>query len=116
MTFYQGEDIEFSLSLKDIAENSLKSWDDVARFVVYFYTHTNHIAKFSTLVEEGYIQLVKSSNTQVVGVIPSEYTRTMNGTLRCDVYALPKNGSVDKITTANTGITILQTPISIETK
>jgi hypothetical protein len=115
MTHYQGEDIEFSLSVKQVSGGDLASWNDVERLCIYMYTHTNKIAKFSSKSETGYIQLVKSSNTMMTGVIPSEYTKVMEGALLCDVYIMPKKGSVEQIQRVKTGINIEYTPISAET-
>ena len=116
MTHYQGEDIEFSLSIKKITNGDLSTWNDVKRLCMYFYTHTNHIAKFSSIKENGYIQLVRSSDTMVTGVITSEYTKVMEGSLLCDVYIMPNKGSVEQIQRVRTGINIEYTPISAETK
>ena len=116
MNHFQGEDIEFALSVKDMDGVSIKSWDEVRRLCLYFYTHTNHIAKFALPTEEGYLQLVKSSATVVTSVIPSEYTKVMEGSLLCDVYIMPLRGSVEQIQRVSTGINIQYTPISIETQ
>lgn len=114
MKRYQGEDIEFALSIKQVG-GGLTSWNDVKRLVIYFYTHTNHIAKFSSISETGYVQLTQSSTTMVTGVISSEYTKVMEGALLCDVYIMPSKGSVEQIQRVSTGINIVATPISIET-
>lgn len=83
--------------------------------VAYLYTHTNHIAKFSSLNEEGYTQLTASSATQFTGVIRSIETKVMQGTLFCDIYIMPNEGDIEQIRRVNTGINIVSTPIKQET-
>lgn len=116
MTHYQGEDIEFAITLKNLGANDMKSWNDASRIVVYFYTHASYIAKFSNKVEAGYRQLTKVSDTQLTAVIPSADTRVFEGPLICDVYIHPKTGDVEQIRRVSTGITIEYTPIKEETR
>lgn len=115
MIHYQGEDIEFGLRLKQITQNDMQTWNDARRIVAYFYTHTNHIVKFSSLSESGYTRMTKQSGTLLTGVIRSVDTKVMDGTLYCDVYIMPRVGDVEQIRRVNTGITIESTPIKQET-
>lgn len=115
MTHYQGEDIEFALNLTHIDVNDMQSWTDAQRIVAYFYTHTNHIAKFSSLNESGYGNLVASSSTQLTGVIRSADTRVMSGELFVDIYIHPAHGDIEQIRRVSTGINIVSTPIKQET-
>lgn len=115
MTRYQGEDIEFALNLKQVTQQDMPTWNDASRVVAYFYTHTNHIVKFSSLNESGYTRMAKPSNTMLTGCIKSADTKVMEGTLYCDVYIMPRVGSVEQIRRVNTGITIESTPIKQET-
>lgn len=114
MTHYQGEDIEFAITLKNLGLNEMQTWNEASRVVVYFYTHTSYIAKFSTLQENGYHQLTQSNDTQLVGVIPSADTKVLEGPLICDVYIHPLHGDVEKIRRVNIGIQVLYTPIKDE--
>lgn len=116
MVHYQGEDIEFALSLIKLSQNDMQSWSEAQRIVAYFYTHTNHIAKFSSLNESGYGNLVVSSPTQLTGVIRSADTRVMSGDLYVDIYIYPTNGDIEQIRHFQTGINIISTPIKQETK
>lgn len=115
MVHYQGEDIEFALNLTHLTQSDMQAWTDAQRVVAYFYTHTNHIAKFSSLNEDGYNQLVASSNVQFTGCIKSEDTRVMSGALYLDIYIMPRVGDVEQIRRVATGITIESTPIKQET-
>lgn len=116
MIRYQGEDIEFALRLKAITQNDMQTWNDAQRVVVYMYTHTNHIAKFSSKTEAGYTKMASSSTTMLTGVIRSADTKVMEGTLYCDVYIFPRVGDIEQIQRVQTGITIVSTPIKAETK
>ena len=115
MTHYQGEDIEFALTLTHLTESDMPTWSDARRVVVYMYTHTNHIAKFSSLFEAGYEQLTASSTTQFTGCIKSADTKVMEGALYCDVYIMPRVGDIEQIRRVQTGINIESTPIKQET-
>ena len=115
MIHYQGEDIEFALTLTHLSESDMQAWTDARRVVAYFYTHTNHIAKFSSLNEIGYEQLTSSSNVQFTGCIKSADTRVMSGQLYVDIYIMPRVGDIEQIRRVDTGITIESTPIKIET-
>lgn len=115
MIRYQGEDIEFALRLKQITQNDMQTWNDARRVVAYFYTHTNHIVKFSSLTESGYTKMTKQSNQVLTGIIRSLDTKVMDGTLYCDVYIMPRVGDIEQIRRVQTGITIESTPIKAET-
>lgn len=114
MTHYQGEDIEFAVSLTNLGVNDMQRWQDASRIVVYFYTHESHIAKFSNVTEEGYHQLTLVSDTRLTGVIPSSDTKVFEGPLICDVYICPLKGDKEQIRRVNTGISVLYTPIKNE--
>lgn len=116
MTHYQGEDIEFAIKLNNLGANDMQSWKEASRIVVYFYTHTSYIAKFSNKVEAGYHQLTEVSDTQLTAVIPSADTKVFEGPLFCDVYIHPNKGDSEQIRRVNTGITIEYTPIKDETR
>lgn len=116
MTHYQGEDIEFQIKLKSVTANELQNLSQVKRMVVYFYTHTSHIAKFSTRAADGYQTLTKGAdNKSVTGCITSPDTKLMNGALVMDVYIEPMTGGIEQIQRRYTGIQILPTPIKEET-
>ena len=114
MRHYQGEDIEFAITLNKLGVNDMQSWNEASRIVVYFYTHTSHIAKFSNEIETGYRQLTQVSETQLTAIIPSADTKVFEGPLICDVYIHPKKGDVEQIRRVSTGITIEYTPIKEE--
>ena len=114
MIRYQGEDIEFGLRLKQITQNDMQTWNDARRIVAYFYTHTNHIGKFSSLIESGYNKMEKQSATVLTGVIRSADTKVMEGTLYCDIYIMPRVGDIEQERRVITGITIESTPIKQE--
>ena len=115
MIRYQGEDIEFALKLKQITQNDMQTWNDAKRVVAYLYTHTNHIAKFSSKAESGYTQMAAPSTTMFTGVLRSVDTKVMEGEVYCDVYIYPRVGDIEQIQRVQTGITIVATPIKAET-
>lgn len=117
MIHYQGEDIEFQLRLKDVAQNALQNFSQVKRIVAYFYTHVSHMAKFSTNASDGHQSLlIGSDNKSATGCIKTQDTKLMQGHVKVDVYIEPKAGEIEQIRRVYTGIQILPTPIKEEAK
>jgi len=116
MTHYQGEDIEFQIRLKSSNQNELQNLSQVERMVAYFYTHTSHIAKFSTDPNDGYQNLIKGAdNKSVTACLQSADTKLMSGPLFMDLYIKPIGSNIEQIQRKATGITIETTPIKEET-
>lgn len=115
MTHYQGEDIEFSMELAAIASTDVQKWTEFDSVVVYLYTHTSHIAKFTNTERTGYGSLTLSEDEKTYyGVLSGVDTSKMCGALYMDIYAVSLSG-VKSIKKTATGVKIEYTPIKAET-
>lgn len=131
MIHYQGEDINFYLTLDE--ENA--SWKTIGATTIYIYTQNTHIAKFyykmNAKEEEetkvGYNPMHVDSSGKpdrmddvLFGVLGSKDTKLMHGSVYMDIYvdgdrfatgASKENGKIKRVIT---GMQILSTPIKRE--
>lgn len=115
MTRYQGEDIEFTLTLKPQGDTDIRTWSECDKVVVYLYTpDTGHISKFATNGGEGYNTLTPVNAETLGGVIPTADTINMKGCVVCDVYLRTTGRELDLIHRARTCIVIESTKIKAE--
>lgn len=114
MIRYQGENIEFSLSIEQVLETDIPTWYAI-KVTAYLYTDTSHIVKFKRNedVTAGYQSLTLSSSTMLTGTIPSADTKKMSGALYMDLY-LTGSKINSRIKRIITGVDILSTPIKQE--
>ena len=112
MIRYQGENIDFSVTLNDTS--SISSWKDLDNVFLYLYTDTSHIAKFSGEIRDGYGCLTISDDGKVLyGLLLPTSTLTMQGALKMDI--LGTNGTKKAyIRNLYTGIEIAFAPIKQE--
>lgn len=111
MIRYQGEDIDFQISLG--YDSEIRTFSDIDDVTVYIYTGPSYIADFS--LKKGNLKIV---NNVLCGKITSKDTRSMMGYMMMDVLLSihdtdgTKN---DMICSKNTGIIIRRTPIKDRT-
>lgn len=88
----QGEDIDFMLNFDSSLSEDIQSFDDCDEVIVYVYTNKFRPVKFSDVVREGYIGMLKVDSTHRAGLIPAAITKLMQvGDVYCDVM-LVKDG------------------------
>ena len=74
---YQGDDIEFTLKLKDDDGNYIDftAYDNV---LLYFYTNPNGaIAKFTLVPKTGFIDITLTDNYTLTSIVPSDITKVL---------------------------------------
>jgi hypothetical protein len=114
MTYYQGDDINFSIDIKQVAGNDITDWSFFPSVVVYLYTHQSHIVKFKNGTNEAYESLVLNKDaTTYSGKLTRNKTRLMKGALKMSLRVTDEsmNTSTKEI---DTGIRIAETPIKYE--
>lgn len=115
MIHYQGEEIDFTIELNQNEENDIRSFQECGYVIVYFYTSTSYIVKFSDSKLAGYkILNVSENGTVLSGTIPGTDTAKMNGALYLDVLISDMERVKHKIQSVLTGINIKYTPIKQE--
>lgn len=143
MKHYQGEDIDFRISLKprqmgDLQRfvymseqdeyhegNGRKNLQNITGVIVYLYTNEQHVVKYAINFESDgshyydeesdFLQLqIDVSKTALFGVLTTEHTRLMRGTLFADIMVTRNYGDTDKIKSINTGVEICHAPIKTE--
>ena len=117
MRYYQGDDINFSIDIKQVASNDVADWSNFPSVVVYLYTHKSYIAKFKVGKQAqgtGYEELKVSTDQKTIsGRLAPEKTRLMQGPLRMSIRV--KDASNDVSTKDfETKIRIEPTPIKHE--
>lgn len=114
MTYYQGDDINFSIDINQVSRNEATDWTLFPSVVVYLYTHKSFIAKFKNGTHDGYTSLVlNSTGTTYTCKLTSDQTRLMKGALKMSLRVEDNTGdtSTEDI---DTGIRIAETPIKYE--
>jgi hypothetical protein len=114
MTYYQGDDINFSIDIKQVAGTDISDWSFFPSVVVYLYTHHSYIAKFRNGTHEGYGSLVLNNDaTTYSGKLTPDQTRNMKGALKMSIRVQDEN---DNVSTKDieTGHRIVETPIKYE--
>lgn len=113
MRYYQGDDIDFSIDIKQFAGDT-EDWNAYPFVYVYFYTHPSFIAKFDNRGAEGYTMLTLSEDWKTCsGEIKHEQTLQMRGALRMDVRVVDEKNNIST-RSIDTGIRILPTPLKHE--
>ncbi len=112
MIRYQGENIDFYITLNDAS--SISKFTELDNVFVYLYTHTSHIVKFSGSSKDGYGNLTTSDDGKTLsGTLLPDDTLTMQGALRMDILGV--NGEEKAyINSIGTGIEIMYAPIKQE--
>jgi hypothetical protein len=114
MTYYQGDDINFSIDIKQVAGTDISDWSFFPSVVVYLYTHQSYIAKFRNGTHEGYGSLVLNNDaTTYSGKLTPEQTRNMKGALKMSMRVTDEAGDIST-KEIETGIRIAETPIKYE--
>lgn len=114
MTYYQGDDINFSININQVAGNDITDWSFFPSVVVYLYTHQSYIAKFKNGANEGYESMVLNNDaTTYSGKLTPEQTRKMKGALRMSMRVTDEAGNIST-KDIDTGIRIAETPIKYE--
>lgn len=114
MTYYQGDDINFSIDIKQVAGNDITDWSYFPSVVVYLYTHQSYIVKFKNRTNEGYESLVLNNDaTTYSGKLTPKQTRKMKGALRMSMRVQDESQDISTIE-IETGIRIAETPIKYE--
>jgi hypothetical protein len=124
MKKYQGEDIYFSLNFSDSTNPDITSFDDLYNVVVYAYTKSDYIVKYSVLQTgdylTGYEPLIDTriDGTQLQGIIKSEHTALMSGQVMLDIMCIRTTTDGDTkenlIQKAMSGIFVLPSLIKAE--
>lgn len=114
MIRYQGEDIQFSVELDTLAENSVSSWGEFSSVIVYLYTSENNIVKFRTDSSDGYNTLSPDAENKVLyGTLSKDETKIMEGALYFDILAKSTSNIVN-IKHIATGVNIKHAAIKQE--
>jgi hypothetical protein len=114
MRYYQGDEIDFSIDIKQFAAGDMEDWTSFPFLYVYFYTHPSFIAKFDKYGKEGYTRLTLSDDMKTYsGEITHEQTLQMKGALRMDVRVVDESANIST-RSIDTGIRILETPLKHE--
>ena len=113
MTYYQGDNINFSIDIKQVAGTDT-DWSYFPSVVVYLYTHQSYIAKFRNGTNAGYESLVLNNDaTTYSGKLTPEQTRNMKGALKMSMRVTDEAGDIST-KEIETGIRIAETPIKYE--
>lgn len=114
MTYYQGDDINFSIDIKQVAGNDTTDWSFFPSVVVYLYTHQSYIVKFKNRTNAGYESLeLNNDATTYSGKLTPEQTRNMKGALKMSMRVTDEAGDIST-KEIETGIRIAETPIKYE--
>jgi hypothetical protein len=118
MNKYQGDDITLSIQLVPKSDTDKQSLDEFTKVVVYAYTDSCFMSKFSYPEAAGYNPLTKANATFLFGIIPSVDTKKMLGNLIVELMfesesavGDSKENSSKKI---NTGIVIVKSQVKNE--
>lgn len=120
MIRYQGESIDFYISINEIS--TVEKWTDFDHVDIYFYTNSSRVTKFRTYVTNdkpagSAISLTMSEDKKTLsGIIPSDNTKTMHGALKMDIAAVIVDDQTNTvyINSVETGIDIQYAPIKAE--
>jgi hypothetical protein len=113
MKYYQGDDINFSIDIKQVA-GSGTDWSFFPSVVVYLYTHLSYIVKFKKEAQEGYERLQVSKDLMTfTGKLTPDQTRKMKGALKMSIRVVDEDGDTST-KDIDTGIRIAETPIKYE--
>ncbi len=120
MIRYQGESIDFYISINDIS--TVEKWDTFTGVDIYFYTDTSNIVKFRNYATTdkpagSALSLTLSADKKTIsGTIPSANTQTMQGILHMDILAqiVNETDEIVYIKSIVTGINIKYSPIKAE--
>ena len=107
---YQGEDIEYSLTIM-----TSETLSDMARIVVYLYTHQSNVVKFEWKAQgqttTGYTAMTVDSQAptkKLIATLTAANTKLMEGSLLCNVYCQRTGkAALQSICAADTGIRIM---------
>jgi hypothetical protein len=114
MTYYQGDDINFSIDIKQVAGTDISDWSFFPSVVVYLYTHQSYIVKFKNGNNEGYESMVLSNEAATYSSkLKPEQTRMMKGPLKMIIRVQDEQGDIST-KEIETGIRIAETPIKYE--
>lgn len=120
MIRYQGESIDFYVSINDIS--TVEKWTDFDFVDIYFYTNSSRVTKFRTYTTNNKpagsaLSLTMSDDKKTLsGIIPSANTKTMQGALKMDIAAVIVDDPTNTvyIKSMATGIDIEYAPIKAE--
>lgn len=85
MRKYQGEDIAFSIKFDNQSNPTLKDFTDIANVIVHAYTGDDSVQMFSREDKDKYSKLNIVSDTELQGIITSEYTSLMSGQIYLEI-------------------------------
>ena len=124
MKKYQGEDVYFSLNFSESTNPDITSFADLYNVVVYVYTKSDYIVKYSVLQTGDYatgyepLTYVDVDNLILQGIILSEQTSLMSGQIMLDIMCIKDTLDGDTkenlIQKAMSGIYILPSIIKAE--
>lgn len=115
MIRYQGESIDFSIEMEKLKPTDVEDWSQFASVVVYLYTQTSYLVKFSNKTMSGYEKLTMSTDKKAyTGRLSSKDTKLMSGALTLDIFVCNNYGLYKSIKSVPTGIQIIYTPIKNE--
>jgi len=120
MKRYQGEDIYFSLNFSTSTIPDITSFNDLENMIVYAYTQSDIVTKFSRIAKEGYGPLLDTNGNGLTlkGVISSDNTKDMLGQIVLDIMCIKSSTEGDLtenlIQKALTGIFIMPSVIKEE--
>ena len=99
MRKYQGEDIYVSLELDNPDNPTIQDFTDISNIIIYAYTSSSAMQKFSMVEKTGYSQIESVSDTKKSISIDSEYTKLMSGQLIIEVMVEIPSDTGDNTTT-----------------
>lgn len=114
MTYYQGDDINFSIDIKQVAGTDISDWSYFPSVVVYLYTHQSYIVKFKNGTTDRYEPMVLDNDAITYsGKLTPDHTRMMKGPLKMSMRVTDEAGDIST-KEIETGIRIAETPIKYE--
>lgn len=111
MIKYQGESVDFGLSVEAKNPTDLQSWEGINNVTIYLYTNSSYIVKYKYPETSGYKPLSMSNDKKtIVGVLDAQETSKMLGQLYIEIL-VEDHTAIEKY---NTGIVIQPTNIKNE--
>ena len=100
----QGEDMDFMLTFTSSLSEDITSFDDCDEVLAYVYTNKHRPARFSDIVRDGYIGMLRIDALHRGGVVPAAFTKMMQaGDVYCDIM-IEKDGRRSVAVTYETGV------------
>lgn len=104
MIKHQGEDIDFMVKFDLSLSEDIQSFDDCDEVIVRVYTNKFRPVRFSDIVRDGHIGLLRVDSTHRAGLVPASLTKLMQvGDMFCEVMMV-KDGRRSVEVTYESGV------------